>query len=164
MRCERGPILRMVQLANPRNTMDWTLPDCEESTEIRRATERVRLQRKREAERRTQCQRVSLEVVITGTSATNFFVGLSENVSAGGVFVSTLSAPSVGAPVELRLKLGQSSDEDRVIAGVVRWHRLDDEGQCTGCGVEFLGRDEQLAALVAALAGQLGRTPLIWDL
>ena len=158
------PILRMVQLAKQRNTMDWTLPDRAEATEIRHATERARLQRNRDAERRSQRHRVALEVVITGTSATNFFVGLSENVSAGGVFVSTLSAPSVGAPVELKLQLGQSGDEHRVIAGVVRWHRLDEEGQCTGCGVEFLGRDDQLAALVAAMAGQLGRTPLIWDL
>ena len=38
-------------------------------------------------------QRIKLEAKVTLRSQTNFFVGFSENISEGGIFISTESPP-----------------------------------------------------------------------
>lgn len=85
-----------------------------------------------------QHRRVDLHVEITLESESNFYAGVSNNVSEGGVFVFTHAAPPVGATVTLSLGLPNAGRF--ALAGVVRWVRDDDvcHGSLPGCGIQWL--------------------------
>ncbi len=86
-----------------------------------------------------QYRRVDLHVEITLESDSNFYAGVSNNVSEGGVFVATLAAPPIGSTVTLTLGLPGAGRF--AVAGVVRWVREDDvcHGTLPGCGIQWLG-------------------------
>ena len=46
-------------------------------------------------------QRIRLEARVTLRSQTNFFVGFSENISEGGIFISTQSPPDIGDEIDV---------------------------------------------------------------
>ena len=81
--------------------------------------------------------RVDLDVSLG--SDHNFYVGLVENLSAGGVFVATHLLKPVGEVIELAIHLPDSSD---VVSGTgeVRWIREYAENSDTppGMGIRFL--------------------------
>lgn len=85
-----------------------------------------------------QHRRVDLHVEITLESESNFYAGVSNNVSEGGVFISTLASPPVGAMVTL--SLGLPGAGRFALAGVVRWVRDDEvcHGSLPGCGIQWL--------------------------
>jgi len=85
-----------------------------------------------------QYRRVDLHVEITLESESNFYAGVSNNVSEGGVFVATLAAPPVGSKVTL--SLGLPGAGCFALAGVVRWVREDEvcHGTLPGCGIQWL--------------------------
>ncbi|MCU1282741.1 MAG: type pilus assembly PilZ [bacterium] len=92
--------------------------------------------------------RVPLEVVVTLESEHNFFTGVANNLSEGGIFVATTNPPPVGSEVGFELVLG---GERFLVMGTVRWVR--DEGAASsgapaGCGVRWAHlEDGTLAAI-----------------
>ncbi len=108
---------------------------------------------------RRRTDRHPIEAVITATSQSNFWCGFSDNISEGGVFVATPSAPPVGAIVHLSIRVGA---EPQVTAiGEVRWHRFDAEGFLCGCGVKFAMLDPRAADLLQGLLAAAAQAPLL---
>jgi uncharacterized protein (TIGR02266 family) len=142
---------------------EWILPSDEEKREMAAAVAADQAYRATvEADRRRR-SRIGLHAAVSGTSQTNFFAGLSENISESGVFVATMSPPPVGETVHLKVTVNGDAARSVVVRGVVRWHRTDDSGSQTGCGIQFqdVGPDAQHA--IAALMRLAGREPLYWD-
>ena len=106
-------------------------------------------------------QRKAFTAEVTIASETNFYMGFSENISEGGLFLSTLSPPEVGEQVSLSVKV---EDNEITVEGVVRWHRTDGGGQITGCGVEFVSLDRQAHIAFSQLIRQLRKEPLFFEL
>lgn len=102
--------------------------------------------------------RCLLEAEVSFESETNFFAGFSENIAEGGIFVATSGPPPVGATVRVSIRV----HEQVVLAtGDVRWHRTDDAGQATGCGVRFLALDERSRDLLQGMLARAGQAPLL---
>jgi len=81
--------------------------------------------------------RVPFSFEVSLESDNNFYTGLTDNISEGGLFVATTSSPPVGAAVTFELVVGA---ERFIVAGVVRWvrdrHRAS-EGSPEGCGIRW---------------------------
>lgn len=103
--------------------------------------------------------RSKLVARVTLTSEDNFFVGFSEDIGEGGVFVASWDPPPVGARVELRVEL----PDDGIVAAVgeVGWHRLDQSGKPDGCGVRFLELDDGARLELTELIDAIGREPMV---
>jgi uncharacterized protein (TIGR02266 family) len=97
----------------------------------------MRPEPRRDVQEIRQHRRVDLHVEITLESESNFYAGVSNNVSEGGVFVATHAAPPVGATVTLSLSLPGTGRF--ALAGVVRWVREDEvcHGSVPGCGIQW---------------------------
>lgn len=113
-----------------------------------------------EAERRRH-DRKPFAAEITGTSATNFFMGFSEDISEGGLFLSTMSPPAVGEVVELLVKV--SEQESFLVEGVVRWHR-EVANTVTGCGIQFRYVSPDVKVRFEQLLLDLQKEPLFFEL
>ena len=102
-------------------------------------------------------ERAPLEVEVTLESENNFYAGITNDVSEGGVFVATVVPPPVGAWVALTLRLGEEGPSWHV-CGEVRWVRDVDaacEGCPPGCGIRWrFIPDEALEAIHAFVAGR----------
>jgi len=91
--------------------------------------------------------RVPLEVEVTLESDHNFFTGVANNLSEGGIFVATAHPPPIGSEVGFELVLG---GERFLVMGVVRWvrdERAASSGAPAGCGVKWVHLED--GALVA---------------
>jgi uncharacterized protein (TIGR02266 family) len=95
------------------------------------------------AERRTS-SRVDLEIEVTLESDTNFYTGLTQDISTGGLFVSTHKLRKIGQHVVVKFGLPGSS-APIVVECEVRWlrepgplhdHRSTDHPP--GMGLRFL--------------------------
>ena len=137
----------------------WTAPTPEEHAEIKSAEAAVRLAKQRYTGRKLP--RVVLNARVTAQSEDNFFSGLTENISEGGVFVSTFSPPGVGE--RIRLNLSVDNERDLSVEGVVRWHRYDDSGDVTGCGVQFAALGPEQIRRIRTLMVAIPREPLLTD-
>jgi uncharacterized protein (TIGR02266 family) len=111
-------------------------------------------------ENQRRATRVELSIEIGIDDHTNFYVGFSENVSSGGLFVATYRLMPVGTDVALTFVL---PDEFPIfVHGIVRWLRdprdLSASDVPPGMGIEFadLGPVEQ--ARIQAYIG--GRAPI----
>ncbi|HEX7479073.1 MAG TPA: TIGR02266 family protein [Polyangiales bacterium] len=112
----------------------------------------VRIEASREASAlaapaQRRAPRVDLNVEIGIDDYTNFYVGFTENVSEGGLFLATYQLRPVGTEVALTFVL---PDEHAVsVQGVVRWVRDLRDGASAdtppGLGIEFvrLGEDDK---------------------
>ncbi len=137
----------------------WTAPTPAERAEMNRAEAAFRQSRVADSGR--NLPRLVLHAHVTARSEDNFFTGLTENISEGGVFVSTFSPPGVGEVIRLNLSV---DDEDGfVVEGEVRWHRYDDDGEVTGCGVQFYGLDPEQTRRIRQLMLAVPREPLLSD-
>ncbi len=96
-----------------------------------------------------QHRRVDLDVEITLESDSNFYAGITDNISEGGVFVAMLDLPPVGAEVSLRLRL-PGLHQPLALSGVVRWVRDLEvcQGVAAGCGIEWRGLPEEARRLI----------------
>ncbi len=87
-------------------------------------------------------KRVALSVDVTMVSESNFYTGLANNISEGGLFVATYMPPPVGTVVEIAVELGMSKQAASFnIRGQVQWIRSADEsseGVPAGCGLQFV--------------------------
>ncbi len=98
---------------------------------------------------RRRAARVPLEVEITIQSEHNFFSGVANNISEGGVFIATVAPPPVGSEIGFELVLG---GERFLVMAVVCWVRDEHASSADvppGCGVRWLQvEDGMLEAIV----------------
>ena len=131
-----------------------------ELEEIRKAED---FQKREEAVLQRQNQRLRMEAKITLRSQTNFFMGFSENISEGGIFIATECPPAVGDIVEVDIPMVDGSTTI-TIKGIVRWYRMMADGEPSGCGVQFTdlppGADKHLENMISLLQ----KEPLFIDL
>ncbi|HEX8793754.1 MAG TPA: TIGR02266 family protein [Polyangiaceae bacterium] len=108
-------------------------------------------------ERRTDA-RVPLETDVTLESDSQFFTGLTGNLSTGGVFVATYRQLPIGCGVVMTLTL---PDGELRVKGTVRWSRDTSSGASPGVGVAF---DELAPGDTARIARFCElRAPLLHD-
>jgi uncharacterized protein (TIGR02266 family) len=83
---------------------------------------------------RRSTPRVAIEVTVSLTSESHFFVGLTGDLSQGGLFVATYRELSIGTEMEVALTL-----PDGLLAarGQVRWVRRATDTVAPGVGVAF---------------------------
>lgn len=110
-----------------------------------------------EAEQRTH-PRYELCLAITMSGDNNFYVGLSENISEGGIFIATHRHLPIGTQLVLTFFLPNAT-EQLSVRGAVQWLRGpeateadDDELSAvkTGMGVQFDELDHRASAVIRA--------------
>jgi type IV pilus assembly protein PilZ len=93
------------------------------------------------AERRT-APRLELELEVSLESDNNFYTGLTQDISTGGLFVATHHLRAVGQHVTVRLTLPEAK-EQIVVESEVRWLRQTHSPGANhlpdGMGLKFLG-------------------------
>jgi uncharacterized protein (TIGR02266 family) len=111
---------------------------------------------------RREYERFSVDLQVSVLSEHNFYAGLAENLSAGGLFIATHQLQKVGSKIELSLRTPES-DEVFQIVGEVRWVRLYNEHSDTspGLGVRFTELPAGAAAAISRFLDQ--REPLFFD-
>lgn len=92
------------------------------------------------------------------TSDSHFFVGLTNDISAGGLFVSTYRELAVGAQLELEFALPEGVVR---VVGTVRWRR-DSSEMAPGVGIAFEGLSPADEKLIKRFCDK--RPPLYYDL
>src|SRR5262245_5111487 len=87
-------------------------------------------------------ERHDLEVKVDLESDSNFYTGLTQNISAGGLFIATHHLRKIGERINLKFAL-PGSLEPITVETEVRWirentalHRVEDGS--TGMGVRFI--------------------------
>ena len=90
-------------------------------------------------------------------------VSFSENISEGGIFISTESPPSVGDSLEVDIPMIDGS-QTVTIKGIVRWHRIMGNGEASGCGVQFTEVPEGAEKHLENMITLLQKEPLFIDL
>jgi uncharacterized protein (TIGR02266 family) len=107
-------------------------------------------------------ERVQIELDVTLLSDSNFYAGLTENLSHGGLFIATHMAKPLGSEVEITLTLPTREEPIRA-HGMVRWLREFSETSDAppGMGVQF----ETLAAEDVTLIEEFltKRAPLFFE-
>ena len=88
------------------------------------------------AEEQRASQRVSVAVDIHLASDSQFFSGLSGDISEGGLFLSTYRTLPIGSPVDLEFSL-PGSDSPLRARGQVRWLREHAPEYPRGVGIAF---------------------------
>ena len=107
---------------------------------------------------RRSAERVSIEVDVSLSSESQFFAGLSGDVSAGGLFVQTYQRHPIGRRVLLAFSL--PTGELRTY-GIVRWIRRGTETTAPGIGIAFETLTGAERALIDAFCQS--RAPLYHD-
>ncbi len=128
---------------------------------------RQRRREKRETERKMLESFIAaadkvVETSVDQFSGSNFYWGLTNDISEGGVFVATIAILKPGAELQLSLTLPDSEEPVRV-TGVVRWIRDQDFGAHAppGYGVQFTDLTPESRARIEAFVRR--RDPLFWD-
>jgi uncharacterized protein (TIGR02266 family) len=119
--------------------------------------------------------RFELKLAITMQGDNNFYTGLSENISEGGVFIATSHLLSIGTPVVLEFTL-PTADAPLSLFGTVQWVRGPDAtapsgvlfgggrevyGAMPGIGVQFHGVAPDALRAIRAFMQQ--RKPVFFD-
>jgi uncharacterized protein (TIGR02266 family) len=114
------------------------------------------------AEARRAHPRHDVELEVSLESESNFYMGLTENLSEGGLFIATHLVKPMGTKIEVSFKLPHVPQAIKAM-GIVRWTREYSETSDTmpGMGVRFDSIDpqhvEQIREFLAA------RAPLFYD-
>ncbi len=103
-----------------------------------------------------------VEVVLHRTSESNLWLGFSQDLAEGGVFVATYVARPLGAPVELVVHV-DDREPPLEIPGQVQWIRPVSAGEDlpAGLGVRFVSISAEAAKVLHAFAAK--RTPIFYD-
>src|SRR5690349_8602624 len=106
--------------------------------------------------------RAKLEIEVTLESDHNFFLGLTENISEGGLFIATHSLRKVGTIVDLELQLPNLRDKFHA-QGIVRWMRVYNEQSDTppGLGIQFLNLPPHAAHAIREFVNS--RDAIFWE-
>lgn len=67
--------------------------------------------------------RYAIQIGITLCGDNNFYMGLSENLSEGGVFIATQTVLDIGTVVRLQFSISTEDKPPITVVGVVRWVR-----------------------------------------
>ena len=106
--------------------------------------------------------RCSVDLDVSLGSDHNFYAGLAENISAGGLFVATHMVKPVGEVIEVTVHF---SDSDRVLkaTGEVRWVREYNESNDVppGMGIRWTEINAEDASLIEEFTTL--RPPLFFD-
>ena len=107
-------------------------------------------------------ERFSVELEVSLGSEHNFYAGLAENLSAGGVFVATHRLQKVGSKIDLSLRM-PDSEETYQLVGEVRWVRVYNEQSDSppGLGIRFIELPPGVTAAISRFLSQ--REPLFFD-
>ncbi|MFP4600243.1 MAG: TIGR02266 family protein [Persicimonas sp.] len=95
-------------------------------------------------ERREQ-PRVAVNLAVTMTSDSNFYVGFADNVSEGGLFVATHELLPIGDTIDLEFRL-PDQDEPFEVKAEICWHRTVSDrrnGVLPGFGARFVDLDDE---------------------
>ncbi len=106
-------------------------------------------------------ERLSAELEVSLVSTSNFYLGFTENLSEGGLFVATYAARPLGSEIEISVRLPDRADA-LVLRGIVRWHRAysaTSDGY-PGMGIQFDVLSETDKADIAAFL--VTRPPLFF--
>jgi uncharacterized protein (TIGR02266 family) len=111
---------------------------------------------------RREHDRFAVDLEVSVFSETNFYAGLAENLSAGGLFIATHQMQKVGSKINLSLRMPDSEEVFQIV-GEVRWVRLYNETSDTspGLGVRFAELPPGAGAAIDKFLGQ--REPLFFD-
>ncbi len=106
--------------------------------------------------------RLRMELDVTLQSESNFYMGLTENLSSAGLFIATHVSVPVGARIEVTFTLPSCSQPIRA-TGIVRWLRefSDTSDGSPGMGVEFETLDP--ADVISIRQFLNTRAPLLFD-
>jgi uncharacterized protein (TIGR02266 family) len=96
-------------------------------------------------------ERFDLEVKVDLESDHNFYTGLTQNISSGGVFIATHHLRKIGDRITLKFTL-PGSEKVLAVETEVRWIRentalMRAEGG-TGMGVRFINLSPEASALI----------------
>jgi uncharacterized protein (TIGR02266 family) len=107
-------------------------------------------------------ERTGLSVDVSLESDHNFFTGLSENISEGGIFVATHSLREIGATFALELRLPGREEPIRATAAV-RWTRVycETSDSPPGLGLQFIDIEDEAVEAIRKFVAT--REPLFWD-
>jgi uncharacterized protein (TIGR02266 family) len=109
-----------------------------------------------------QKPRIACEVDIGFQSDSNFFTGFSEDISEGGLFISTYDFKSIGTTIDVNFTL--PSGHTVIAQGIVRWIRelnpLTPEME-PGMGVQFLELSADDKGAIESYLSQ--RAPLFFE-
>ena len=96
-------------------------------------------------------ERFDLEVKVDLESDHNFYTGLTQNISSGGVFIATSAIKKIGDRITLKFSL-PGTNETLAVETEVRWirensalHKTDGN---TGMGVRFVNLSPAAAAAI----------------
>ena len=98
--------------------------------------------------RRREHARVAVQLGVTVSSESNFYVGFADNISKGGLFVATHDLLPIGQTLLLQFRLPEQQEPIEVEA-VVRWQRTHsdpDNGVLPGFGAQFVDLDDDECA------------------
>jgi uncharacterized protein (TIGR02266 family) len=98
-------------------------------------------------------ERFDLEVKVDLESDHNFYTGLTQNISAGGLFIATHHMRRIGDLITLKFTL-PGSDKVISVDTEVRWLRENSALQrvegATGMGVRFINLSPEASAAITA--------------
>ena len=88
-----------------------------------------------------QAERFDFQLEVTAQSGHQFFTGFSENISAGGLFVSTYQTLPVGSTFEISFKVPgvERTFEAECEVRWVREYNVTAPDMVPGMGVRFVG-------------------------
>jgi uncharacterized protein (TIGR02266 family) len=96
-------------------------------------------------------ERFDLEVKVDLESDHNFYTGLTQNISAGGLFIATNAIRRIGDRITLKFSI-PGTVEPLSVETEVRWIRensaLNRVDGATGMGVRFVNLSPQAAAAI----------------
>lgn len=84
---------------------------------------------------RRQNPRIALSIDVDLESGTNFYTGLTRDISAGGVFIETEMAIPVGEELSLRLCI---LEKNFTLRSQVMWSMASADGKILGVGCRFV--------------------------
>ena len=138
----------------------WVAPSPQEEAEMREAVEAEKRAKEEEEANRRRSIRLALHANVTMRSETNFFSAMTENISDGGIFVSTLSPPEIGEQVKLQITV--DGEGAIIVTGIVRWLRSTEDGY-SGCGIQFINLADNARKAIDGLVESIERDPLLAD-
>ncbi len=96
-------------------------------------------------------ERFDLEVKVDLESDHNFYTGLTQNISAGGVFIATHHIRRIGDRITLKFSL-PGTDQTVAVETEVRWIRENSALQkidgASGMGVRFINLTPEASAVI----------------
>jgi uncharacterized protein (TIGR02266 family) len=99
------------------------------------------------------------EIEVEFADESHFFAGLTQDISRGGLFVSTYHLLPVGSRLSLRFELPNGAQIE--VLGQVRWVLDSDADSRPGIGIEFVEASAEVLNSIAAFCA--ARPPIYFD-